>query len=195
MTKNEAGNWSVTIGPLKPEFYSYAFIVDSVYALDPNNPMVMRDGVRYRSELHVPGDFTENYEYHNVPHGVVSKVFVPYPTFRIQKRTTVYTPPEYGNENESYPVVYLQHGGGGDEDAWADLGRVPEMMDNLIYKGAIEPMIVVLSNIYSDEVAGRDYIPVVPPPGSRPDDLSWPKAMVTDLVPFIDASYRTIGGR
>jgi len=88
--------------------------------------------------------------------------------------------------------VYLQHGGGGDEDAWTDLGRVPEIMDNLIAKGKSVPMIVVMSNIYSDEVAGRDYIASVPPPGRRPDDLSFPKALVSDLVPYIDNTYRTL---
>jgi enterochelin esterase-like enzyme len=159
--------------------------------LDPSNPLVARDGIQYRSELPVPGPKTANYDYHDVPHGVVSYVYVPYPSLGIQKRTTIYTPPTYGRNNRNYPVVYLQHGGGGDEEAWIDLGRVPEMMDNLVVQGKIESMIVVMSNIYSDEVAGRDYIAVVPPPGSRPDDLSFPKALVSDLIPFIDRTYRT----
>ena len=192
MTKDADGNWTVTIGPLEPEFYNYAFIVDGVYALDPINPLVARDGVRYRSELPIAGEKTYNYEYHDVPHGTLAHVYVPYPTFGIQKRTTIYTPPAYENGTAQYPVVYLHHGGGGDEDAWTDLGRVPEIMDNLIAKGKIEPMIVVMSNIYSDEVASRDYIATVPPPGSRPDDMSFPKALVTDLIPFIDGTYRTL---
>ena len=192
MTKDTEGNWTVTIGPLAPEFYNYAFVVDGVYCLDPINPLVDRDGVRYRSELQISGEKTFNYEYHDVPHGTVSHVYVPYTTFGIQKRTTIYTPPGYETDIARYPVVYLQHGGGGDEDAWTDLGRVPEIMDNLIASDKIEPMIVVMSNIYSDQVAGRNYIPVVPPPGSRPDDLSFPKALVSDLVPFIDRTYRTV---
>jgi len=192
MKKDSDGNWMVTIGPLIPEFYNYAFLVDGVYALDPINPLVARDGVRYRSELQIKGEKTSNYQYHDVPHGTVAHVFVPYPTLGIQKRTTIYTPPAYETDVLRYPVVYLQHGGGGDEDAWPYLGRVPEIMDNLIAKGKIEPMIVVMSNIYSDEVAGRNYIPSVPPPGSRPDDLSFPKALVSDLVPFIDGVYRTL---
>ena len=192
MTRDAEGGWTVTIGPLKPEFYNYAFVVDGVYALDPVNPLVARDGVRYRSELPISGDKTRNYECRDVPHGTVAHVYVPFPTLGIQKRTTIYTPPAYEPGTARYPVVYLQHGGGGDEDAWTDLGRVPEIMDNLIAGGRIEPMIVVMSNIYSDQVAGRHYIAVVPPPGSRPDDLSFPKALVSDLVPFIDRTYRTI---
>ena len=192
MKKGTDGNWTVTIGPLEPELYNYAFIVDGVYALDPINPVVARDGVRYRSVLQITGDKIDNFIYHDIPHGTVSKVFVPYPTLGIQKRTTIYTPPGYETSNLSYPVVYLQHGGGGDEEAWSDLGRVPEIMDNLIAKGKAKPMIVVMSNIYSDQVAGRNYIACVPPPGSRPDDLSFPKALVSDLVPFVDKTYRTL---
>ena len=156
MIKDSEGFWNVTIGPLEPELYNYAFVVDGVYALDPGNPLSARDGVRYRSELPIPGEKTENYLYHDVPHGIVSHVYVPYPSLGIQKRTTIYTPPGYETGNERFPVIYLQHGGGGDEDAWTDLGRVPEIMDNLIAKGQAVPAIVVMSNIYSDQVAGRD---------------------------------------
>jgi hypothetical protein len=66
MTKDAEGSWTVTIGPLKPELYNYAFVVDGVYALDPVNPLVARDGVRYRSELPISGDRTRNYEYREV---------------------------------------------------------------------------------------------------------------------------------
>ncbi len=192
MIKNPDGNWNVTIGPLEPELYNYAFQVDGVFVLDPNNPLSARDGVRYRSELPIAGEKTDNYLYHDVTHGIVSHVYVPYPSLGIQKRTTIYTPPGYETGKSRYPVIYLQHGGGGDEDAWTDLGRVPEIMDNLIAKGKAVPAIVVMSNIYSDQVAGRDYIACVPPPGSRPDDLSFPKALVSDLVPYIETTYRTI---
>jgi|ADurb_Val_01_Slu_FD_contig_21_2301665_length_1827_multi_5_in_0_out_0_1 enterochelin esterase family protein len=192
MTKDAEGFWNLTIGPLEPELYNYAFIVDGVYALDPCNPLSTRDGVRYRSELPIPGEKTENYLYHDVPHGIVSHVYVPYPSLGIQKRTTIYTPPGYETGNERYPVIYLQHGGGGDEDAWTELGRVPEIMDNLIAKEQAVAAIVVMSNIYSDQVAGRNYIACVPPPGSRPDDLSFPKALASDLVPYVDMTYRTL---
>ena len=192
MIKDSDGNWNVTIGPLEPELYNYAFLVDGVFVLDPNNPLSARDGVRYRSALPIQGEKTDNYLYHDVPHGIVSHVYVPYPSLGIQKRTTVYTPPGYETGKGRYPVIYLQHGGGGDEDAWTGLGRVPEIMDNLIAKGKAVPAIVVMSNIYSDQVAGRHYITCIPPPGSRPDDLSFPKALVSDLVPYIETTYRTI---
>jgi hypothetical protein len=152
--------------------------------LDPENLLVARDGIEYRSELPIPGPKTANYDFYDVPHGVVAFVYVLYPALGIQKRTTGHTPPAYEKGYKSYPVVYLQHGGGGDEEAWIDMGRIPEMMDNPIAQGKFEPMIAFMSNIYSDEVAGRDYIAIVPPPGIRPDGLSCPKALVSDLIPF-----------
>jgi enterochelin esterase-like enzyme len=111
------------------------------------------------------------------------------------KRMYVYTPPGYeSSPHTRYPVLYLQHGGGGDEDAWSNLGRAPEIMDNLIARGKAKPMIVVMTNIYYDQKAGQDYIPVViPPPGD--DTLKFPPALVKDLIPFVDRTYRTKADR
>lgn len=190
MTKDGAGVWTVTIGPVPPEFYTYAFFVDGLNVLDPENPLVTRDGPGYRSRLEIPGERTANYAYREVPHGTLSRIYVPYPSLGIEKRTLVYTPPGYEHSDESFPALYLQHGGGGDEEAWTELGRVPEIMDNLIAQRLARPMIVVMSNIYFDQVAARDYIPVVPAPGIPPDPMIFPKALVADLVPHVEASYR-----
>ena len=192
MSKDSEGNWTVTIGPVPSELYTYAFKVDDLYVVDPGNPVAIRDGLRTRSAVMVSGDFTANYEYNAIPHGTVSYIYAPWPSLGIQKRMTVYTPPGYETGTESYPVLYLQHGGGGDEDAWNDLGRAPEITDNLIAQGLIEPMIVVMPNIYSDNIAARNYIPIVPPPGSSPESLTYSRAFVSDLVPFVDKTYRTI---
>lgn len=190
MTKDGAGVWTVTIGPVPPEFYTYAFYVDGLNVLDPENPLVSRDGPGYRSRLEIPGERTANYFHRAVPHGTVSRIFVPYRSLGIEKRTVVYTPPGYERADEIFPVLYLQHGGGGDEEAWTELGRVPEIMDNLIARGLARLMIVVMSNIYYDQIAARDYIPVVPAPGTPPDPMIFPKALVADLVPYIEANYR-----
>lgn len=58
----------------------------------------------------------------------------------------VYTPPGYENGKGSYPVLYLLHGGGGDEDAWTANGLTPVILDNLIAQGKTKPMIVVMPN-------------------------------------------------
>jgi enterochelin esterase-like enzyme len=191
MHKDDQGVWSLTIGPLEPEFYTYVFVVDGVNALDPGNPLVSRDGRQYSSRLEVSGQETARYEYRDVPHGTVAHVYAPWPSLGIVKRMTVYTPPGYEKGTERYPVLYLQHGGGGDEDAWTELGRAPEILDSLIAQGKAKPMIVVMSNIYWDQKASQDYIPVVPPPGGTPDLMKFPPALARDLIPFIDETYRT----
>jgi enterochelin esterase-like enzyme len=94
------------------------------------------------------------------------------------------------SEVEERQATWRWPAGGGDEDAWSNLGRAPEIMDNLIAQGKAKPMIVVMTNIYYDQKAGQDYIPVViPPPGD--DTLKFPTALVKDLIPFIDKTYRT----
>lgn len=191
MSRGDDGTWSITIGPLAPEFYTYVFMVDGVAVLDPGNPLVTRDGRNYSSRLELVGARTAYYEHKDVPHGSVTHIWAPWPSLDIVKRMTVYTPPGYETGSERYPVLYLHHGGGGDEDAWTELGRTPEILDNLIAAGKARPMIVVMTNIYFDQEAARNYIPVIPPSGSGDDPLFYPSAMVQDLVPFIDATYRT----
>jgi enterochelin esterase family protein len=191
MTRNAAGVWSITIGPLAPEYYTYVFMIDGVRVLDPGNPLVTRDGRNYSSRLEVSGEKTSNYAYTDVAHGGVAHVYAPWPSLGISKRMTIYTPPGYESGEQRYPVLYLHHGGGGDEDAWVELGRAAEILDNLIAQGRARPMIVVMTNIYFDQIAARNYIPVLPPAGSADDPLLYPAALVNDLVPFIDKTYRT----
>jgi len=98
-------------------------VIDGIRAIDPNNPQAMRDGTRYSSTLIIPGPGAEFVEVNNVPHGTLAKVWYESPTLDLYRRMYVYTPPGYEDSNEEYPVLYLLHGGGGDEDAWTSLGR------------------------------------------------------------------------
>lgn len=166
MTKGENGVWSVTIGPLKPEFYIYVFVVNGVQAFDPQNPFHMRDGTRYGNSLRVPGELSANYEVNNVPHGTLSLIWYPSPALKLTRRLYVYTPPGYETSTARYPVFYLLHGGGGDEDAWTNLGRTPQIMDNLIAQGKVKPMIVVMTNENSNQVAAPDFV-AAPQGGGR----------------------------
>jgi len=199
MTKGDNGVWSATIGPLKPEYYIYVFVVDGVQALDPQNLFHMRDGTRYGNSLRIPGDLTNNYAVNDVPHGTLSLVWYPSPALKLTRRLYVYTPPGYETGTARYPVFYLLHGGGGDEDAWTNLGRAPEIMDNLIAQGKAKPMIVVMTNENSNQIAAPDF--VAAPPGGAAGGmrgtamLEFPKSMITDLIPFIDKAYRTLSGR
>lgn len=195
MTKDNAGIWSITIGPLKPEFYTYVFVVDGIQALDPHNTLVSRDGANYSNTLRIPGDKSANYIATDVPHGTVAQVWYPSPTLHLTRRMYVYTPPGYeASGNTRYPVLYLFHGGGGDEDAWTNLGRAPWILDNLIAQGKAKPMIVVMPNIYFDQKASQDFYPV-DMPAIAPDHLEFPPSIVNDILPFVDKTYRTIPDR
>jgi hypothetical protein len=117
MDRNDEGVWSITVGPLAPEFYGYSFNVGGVKVLDPGNAMHKRDGQRVDCILLVPGKESTLYEVKDVPHGTLAKVWYESPTLDLTRRMYVYTPPGYESGSDKYPVFYLLHGGGGDEDA------------------------------------------------------------------------------
>jgi len=147
MTKDDAGVWSATIGPLGAQLWGYWFMVDGVKALDPNNGETQRDGVRYDNLLMISGPEDDMWDFKDVPHGTMHEIWYPSPTLKeARRRMYVYTPPDYESSTKKYPVLYLLHGGGGDEDAWTVMGRAPIIMDNLIAAGKAKPMIVVMPN-------------------------------------------------
>jgi hypothetical protein len=140
MTKDDQGIWSGTVGPLTPELWNYTFNVDGATVLDPNNANLLRDGTRYMNFFVIPGSLSENYAIKDVPHGNVNIVWYDSPTLKLQRRMYVYTPAGYDTGQQRYPVLYLLHGAGGDEDAWNNMGRASVIMDNLIAAGKAKPM-------------------------------------------------------
>jgi enterochelin esterase-like enzyme len=147
MTKDDSGIWSTTVGPLAPQLWGYWFLVDGVKALDPNNGETQRDGARYDNLLMISGPESEWWDFKDVPHGTIQAVWYPSPTLKQSgRRMMVYTPPGYETGTTKYPVLYLLHGGGGDEEAWLTMGRANIIMDNLIAAGKAKPMIVVMPN-------------------------------------------------
>jgi hypothetical protein len=148
MTKDDAGVWSIIVGPLPPQMYGYWYMVDGVRALDPSNSETERDGSRYNTMLMISGPESAVWDFKDVPHGTLEQIWYPSPTLGFdQRRMYVYLPPDYmKNPTAKYPVLYLLHGGGGDEDAWTVMGRATVIMDNLIAAGKAVPMIVVMPN-------------------------------------------------
>ena len=145
----------------------------------------------------VPGKLTELYDVNDVPHGNVTAVWYQSPTFGMQRRMIVYTPPGYENSSKSYPVLYLLHGGGGDEDAWISRGRANYVIDNLIAMGKVEPMIVVIPNGSVNQQAAPTDRPASTntQPSNTIDRTSmfsgiYEKSLVNDIIPFIENSYR-----
>jgi enterochelin esterase-like enzyme len=146
MAKDNDGVWSATVGPLAPELWGYTFAVDGVTALDPSNGNIRRDGARFANIFIIDGPLSANYQIRDIPHGNVNMVWYDSPTLKLNRRMYVYTPAGYEGGNQRYPVLYLLHGAGGDEDAWFNMGRASQIMDGLIYDKKAAPMIVVMTN-------------------------------------------------
>lgn len=199
MKKNDAGIFEAQYGPIASDMYVYTFVVDGVSLLDPSNNIVVRDGSHIESRLIIPGDRVDLYDARNVPHGVLHTVWYHSPTIGAQRRLIVYTPPGYESSEEAYPVLYLLHGGGGDEEAWVSRGRANYILDNLIAAGTVEPMLIVMTNGIPANAAAPGDRPFFPEAGQT--DTQGPAAMTTgqfeeslveDVIPFIESRYRVI---
>ena len=148
MQEDKNGVWSFTTQPLDPELYSYNFVVNGMRYLDPSNIYQNRDVATWTNIFIIKGDTGSRgdlYSVNDVPHGNLSKVWYDSPTLKLNRRMTIYTPAGYEN-GKNYPVLYLLHGAGGDENAWSELGRAAQILDNLIATGKAVPMIVVMTN-------------------------------------------------
>ncbi len=191
MTKSSEGVWSVTVGPLEPSMYHYNLIVDGISIIDPANPKALRDGTRYASTLIIPGEGSNVFEVNDIPHGSINKVWYDSPSLGLYRRMYVYTPAEYEDSTKDYSVLYLLHGGGGDEDAWSSLGRANYILDNLIAEGKAEPMIVVMTNGNPDQSAAITEMDAHP--SDNPLVIAtdkFPTSLVNDVIPYIEGHYR-----
>lgn len=204
-TKNSEGVWSFKTGSLESSMYHYNINVDGVNAIDPSNPKAMRDGTRYASTLIIPGEGAEVFEVNDVPHGSLTKVWYDSPTLGLNRRMYVYTPPGYEDSDGDYPVLYLLHGGGGDEDAWTSLGRANYILDNLIAQGKAKPMLVVMTNGNANQTAAITDRSDAGIPGLNPNqydsedeqsvidaNMLFPNSLVNDVIPFIEQHFRVV---
>lgn len=205
MEEGSGGVWTYTTCALQPELYSYSFTVNGMKYLDPANIYVNRDIASLTSIFIVTGDKGDKgymYSVNEVPHGNVSKVWYDSPALKMKRRMTVYTPAGY-ERGGRYPVLYLLHGAGGDEDAWSTLGRTAQILDNLIAACKAKPMIVVMPNgnpncqAAPGEWSFGMYTPGFMGAGDGPKEA--PAATMDesfmDIVRYIDANYRTQKGR
>ncbi len=195
LVKND-GVWEFTTpSPLAPELYSYTFIVDGVKMTDPSNVFQLRDVASVTNVFLIDGDYADYFKIKDVPHGTVSKVWYHSPSLGMERRLSVYTPAGYEKGDNRYPVFYLLHGMGGDENAWLELGRAAQILDNMIAEGKVEPMIVVMTNGNADLQAAPGESSL----GFAPPTIQLPKTMegsfethFPEVVEFIDSNYRTI---
>lgn len=196
LKKNEDGVWEFTTpDALASELYSYFFIVDGVRMLDPSNVYMIRDVSTIMNIFIVGGDPGNLYKVNAVPHGTVSRLWYNSPTLNMKRRLIVYTPAGYdADSNKKYPVLYLLHGTGGDEEAWMALGRATQILDNLIAAGKAKPMIVVIpnGNVAQEAAPGESSLGFIPPTPDLPKTMEGTfESSFPDIVDYVDTHYRT----
>jgi enterochelin esterase-like enzyme len=193
MEKGENGIWTCTTEPLEPELYGYSFMIDGFRTLDPSNAFVSRDIATLTNIFIIGGGQADLYRVNDVPHGSVTRRWYDSPGLGRDRRITIYTPSGYESSREDYPVLYLLHGAGGDEEAWIELGRAAQIMDNLIALGEARPMIVVMpnGNVSQEAAPGEGsrgyYKPQFMVPGTMDGTY---EATFMDIVRFVEGNYR-----
>ena len=194
LVNNDKGVWSFTTEALKPELYTYNMIVDGVKIIDPLNVYNIRDINNLFSVLLIGGNArTDLYKVNKVAHGTVSKVWYESPAAGLTRRLTVYTPAGYETSGKEYPVLYLLHGIGGDENAWSELGRAAQILDNLIAQGKAEPMLVVMTNgnISQEACPGETSEGFLVPTMMLPKTMEGSfETAFPDVVKFVENTYR-----
>ncbi len=183
MTKNDAGLWEVTLGPLPAGAFRYNFNVDGLSVIDPRNPAISESNNNVWSLVVVPGsDFMDTRE---VPHGAVAAVTYKSASLNRMRRMHIYTPPGYEAGKDKYPVFYLLHGSSDSDDSWSSVGRAGFILDNLIADKKAKPMIVVMPAGHTSPMVRRA-------PGATGPNPT--EEFVTDLmgsiVPYVESHYR-----
>jgi enterochelin esterase-like enzyme len=187
MTKDTSGIWSVTVGPVKPDMYPYAFNVDGIQVADPKNTAIFPNEGFQNSIVEITGETPLVHTIQNVPHGTVSYRYYTSPELGTRP-VVIYTPPGYENDTKTtYPVLYLLHGTTDTEETWTKVGRANIILDNLIAQGKAKPMIIVMPY-------GRAYPTISKSSGSL---RNWEnlqeikKDFLNCLFPFVEKNYRT----
>lgn len=188
MTKDDTGVWSATVGPVEPEIYTYNFVVDGVRILDTANPHLKNGRALDASVVEIPGNPPRFDELQAVPHGALHiRTYLSTP-LKKPRKLYIYTPPQYDSEaSRRFPVLYLRHGSGDNEENWSNTGRAGAILDNLIAQRKAVPMIIVMPNGDTDgSWAG----------GSSPEGIEiLSQELLTDIIPMIDKTYRVAPGR
>jgi enterochelin esterase-like enzyme len=196
MTKGESGIWAVSVGPLRPDIYTYSFNVDGLTVLDPRNTNTKMGygGFGPVSVVEVPGNGPQFYDVKPVAHGAVR--IVPYvsKTLGVSRTVWVYTPPDY-EKGKNYPVLYLLHGAGDIESGWTLIGRANNILDNLIAEGKAKPMVVVmpLGHAIQSFYAGPSKAAPAAAPGApaNPGGLSlFAKDLLDDVMPTVEKELK-----
>lgn len=187
MVKDDKGVWTGESAPQDEGFHYYQLNVDGASVPDPGTKYFYGAG-RWGSGIEIPANDQEFFEMKDVPHGLVSENTYFSKITNSFRRCFVYTPAGYEKDAKTcYPVLYLQHGSFEDETGWASQGKANLILDNLIAAGKAVPMIVVMDNGYAYKPQSGDQ-------GARPASV-FEEVMIQEIIPMIDAKFRTIADR
>ena len=200
LTKDERGVWSITVGPLTPDIYSYTFTIDGVRTIDPKNPVIKQGISSLESMFMLPGNEANFEALKDVPHGEIRTAWYRSGTLNTLRRMHVYTPPGYEAGMEKYPVLYLLHGGGDEDSGWSTIGHAGFIIDNLLAEKKAVPMIVVMPNGSLPQPSNMPpFTPGTPP---TPEVRAAREAaanrftdeLLKEIVPFAEKHYRVLTG-
>lgn len=205
LTKGDDGVWIGESAPQDEGFHYYQLWIDGAAVPDPGT-LYFYGASRWGSGVEVPAHDRAFYELRNVPHGQLRQVFFYSKSASTNLRCFVYTPPDYEtNLTRRYPVLYLQHGGGEDETGWGNQGFTQFIMDNLIAEGKARPFIIVMANSYvpgasfgfvstnQPLLTNTPYSRTITGPGGRGyNPAAFARMLIEDLIPYIDANFRTL---
>lgn len=191
MTKANDGIWSVTLGPLPPEIWSYNFRIQGVDVTDPSNPAIKPTppGQAMSSFVEVPGDSPAFYDSRPVPHGDVRMALYESKPMGVTRWIWIYTPPGYDRSTARYPVLYLLHGNGEAQNGWVMNGRANIILDNLIADRQAVPMIVVMPQGHALQGAGVGPLERIPGETGMFSDR-FPKDLLEEVIPYVERNYR-----
>ena len=184
-TKADNGVWELTVGPLDSGAYRYNFNVDGVATIDPRNPGISESNNNVWSLVYVPG--SDLFDSKAVPHGAVAEVTYKSSTLGRDRRMHVYTPPGYENGRDRYPVFYLLHGAGDNDDSWSTVGRAGFILDNLIATQKARPMVVVMPAGHTSRTNANSV--------GRSATDEFVGDFVTDVMPYVEKHYRVLTDR
>jgi enterochelin esterase family protein len=186
MQKDDKGVWSATVGPLVPQIYHYTYLVNGVRIIDPGNPNGQRGaGAATATIFEVNGDSPAYYDPQPVPHGEVRVVWYDSKSVKGPRSIRVYTPPGYEAGKARYPVLYLLHGSGQNENDWSEVGRANFILDNLIAAGKARPMLVVMPYGHAQPsiLSGQ-----LPAPGMAPSAFA--DDLLKEIIPTVEKNFR-----
>ena len=225
LTKADSGYFiGTTAGPMDEGFHYYRVNIDGSIVNDPGTGFFY-GSQRWESGIEIPAKDQDFYALKDVPHGNMQQIIFTSRSTNLQKMAVVYTPPGYEKGKTKYPVLYLQHGWGENETSWGVQGKTNLIMDNMIAEGRIKPFIVVMTYGMTNTGMPIRRPATPPPGSARPDSVNrrtpppgggmgaagvvtfgvtageptgvgaFQTVLLDELIPYVDAHFRTIANR